>query len=716
MDDLTGIEKKTAMPKDYKQSTGFLEDVARGMGTSVGSMAGFMLGGPTLATAMAYGQMHGYKVQELEEMGVTDPTQLLKGGMVSGALQAPLEAIGAWAMLSRIMKANGTWTSWLLKTVEGAASEGLTEFVQQYPDVYATLLALNPDVSQSDIFSHMAANLGEITEDALYAGAVGAASGGVITGAGASVNVGIEKLVTAKQKAVNEERANRIDFLSNKEELSPEEENELRQTLNLAEDADVKKLLQQAKKQFELDKPIKSEKREAAKAFHERKHGAEQAEANIAIMDALARAAAERGWVKTPAEYYEKLTFEAEDSSMIDEEATEAGLFQTSADLAAEESALRDTVFNAAEADDTRKGMAEIIAEFADTTNPGMIASEFKAYAADAQMMREDLEAKFPDKDEAWIKEQMPAFKQMVADKAAAYQAGLRKLKKQGFRDLYQAESEPRGKITLKTGSIEAIIKHFQAADASTTIHELGHFVTGMLWEQGDSDYLTLAEFAGVDSEAALSGLGGWSTEQLEKVARAFEAYLMEGKSPSQRLQQAFQRMKEWLLDIYRSVKALNVELTDEVRDVFDRLLTTEIERAENPFLEVQEWLNAEEITKRELARRAGEAANMADMEYADLIAQAREMAVTERRKKKAGAEKKLRAEMMKDAERSIENDPFYQMLDELLKNGGMRQSVVEGLYDAALIRDIQTRRPGIIGKDGISPDTIGEQYGPGLL
>ena len=58
----------------------------------------------------------------------------------------------------------------------------------------------------------------------------------------------------------------------------------------------------------------------------------------------------------------------------------------------------------------------------------------------------------------------------------------------------------------------------------------------------------------------------------------------MEGKAPSVDLQPAFQRFKAWLLRIYREVRNLNVELTDEVRGVLDRLLATEeeIKRAED--------------------------------------------------------------------------------------------------------------------------------------
>jgi hypothetical protein len=60
-----------------------------------------------------------------------------------------------------------------------------------------------------------------------------------------------------------------------------------------------------------------------------------------------------------------------------------------------------------------------------------------------------------------------------------------------------------------------------------------------------------------------------------EQFARGFEAYLFEGKAPSIELQGMFQRFRAWMLAVYRELKNLNVDLTDEVRSVFDRMLAS---------------------------------------------------------------------------------------------------------------------------------------------
>ncbi len=70
-----------------------------------------------------------------------------------------------------------------------------------------------------------------------------------------------------------------------------------------------------------------------------------------------------------------------------------------------------------------------------------------------------------------------------------------------------------------------------------------------------------------------------WDTKSEEKFARGFEKYCAEGVAPSSSLWGIFQKMKSWMLDIYKSLKNLRVTLNDDIRAVFDRLLATEEDR-----------------------------------------------------------------------------------------------------------------------------------------
>ena len=58
-----------------------------------------------------------------------------------------------------------------------------------------------------------------------------------------------------------------------------------------------------------------------------------------------------------------------------------------------------------------------------------------------------------------------------------------------------------------------------------------------------------------------------------EQWARGFEAYLREGVAPNEGLRGIFDQFKRWLTSIYRQALDLNVNINDDIRGVFDRLL-----------------------------------------------------------------------------------------------------------------------------------------------
>lgn len=71
-------------------------------------------------------------------------------------------------------------------------------------------------------------------------------------------------------------------------------------------------------------------------------------------------------------------------------------------------------------------------------------------------------------------------------------------------------------------------------------------------------------------------GMAPLTVDQHEQFARGFEKYLATGKAPSIELQDAFARFKRWLVRVYKDLARLNVEISPEVRGVFDRLLASE--------------------------------------------------------------------------------------------------------------------------------------------
>lgn len=168
------------------------------------------------------------------------------------------------------------------------------------------------------------------------------------------------------------------------------------------------------------------------------------------------------------------------------------------------------------------------------------------------------------------------------------------------------------------------VIELFDGANESTAIHEGAHMFLSMLENMSQMSEENVATYFNGDTakaRAALKGMQGdlstirswtaFSEDHLseykgtilekefikyaediragkagamerwmqERFARGFEKYLMEGSAPTKEMRGVFRRFKKWLTDIYKTAKNLgNVELTPEIKDIFDRMISTEAE------------------------------------------------------------------------------------------------------------------------------------------
>ena len=126
----------------------------------------------------------------------------------------------------------------------------------------------------------------------------------------------------------------------------------------------------------------------------------------------------------------------------------------------------------------------------------------------------------------------------------------------------------------------KASVYVFDGADISTLAHEFtGHLGRRFLEKLAESneafgkDYESIKKWAGVKDNT-------WSIRAEEKFARAFERYLREGKAPTKALTTVFENLKKWLTQIYNTIKgsSIDIELTQEVKDVFGGLLGAKAE------------------------------------------------------------------------------------------------------------------------------------------
>ncbi|MGY0607391.1 ADP-ribosyltransferase-containing protein [Stenotrophomonas sp. FS3] len=199
---------------------------------------------------------------------------------------------------------------------------------------------------------------------------------------------------------------------------------------------------------------------------------------------------------------------------------------------------------------------------------------------------------------------------------------------------LFQGGAAPRGQIQI--GPDRAMqISLFKGADLSTFLHESGHFFLEVYRDVATAE--DAAPQLRSDLDALLKWFGVESADQIgvdqhEQFARGFEAYLGEGKAPTPELQSVFSQFKQWILGIYRSLQNLDVELTDEVRGVFDRMLASqeEIEAAQarvgfEPIARDLAEAQALGMTERQFADYQAQVAAAREQAEADLMAQLQE-------------------------------------------------------------------------------------------
>lgn len=154
--------------------------------------------------------------------------------------------------------------------------------------------------------------------------------------------------------------------------------------------------------------------------------------------------------------------------------------------------------------------------------------------------------------------------------------------KEKSPRKVTELAQKAKGKIRLTADDVKAVITLFKNADASTFIHETGHAWLDEMMRYAKAedaptsllkDKKTIDKWLGIKEGEEITRI------QHEKFARGFERYLMEGVAPSRALSDVFAKFKKWLTDIYQAVQKLKAPITDDIRDVFDRLLSAKPEK-----------------------------------------------------------------------------------------------------------------------------------------
>ncbi len=330
----------------------------------------------------------------------------------------------------------------------------------------------------------------------------------------------------------------------------------------------------------------------------------------------------------------------------------------------------------------------------------------------------------------------------------------------------------PRAQIAFGDDITAApsVISLLAGADLSSFIHESGHFFLEVQsdlairiqqqiaagssvgpGERGivDDMNLLLAWFGikGDENQSALDVWAGMTLEEKrehhEKFARGFEAYSMEGRAPSLDLQGVFQRFRSWLVQVYKTLKSLNVELTDDVRAVMDRMLATDTAIAEAEaqrnmgalFRDAKtagmtlEEFNAYQATAQaatESAKDELQARSMADMKW---LSRARDKALKERQ----AEVEELRRQARREVTAEVLSQPVYRAwqflsgradevdvvepgslpvgeIDTTTKKGKLRTSALKEI--APDTWEVLSKRRMTSEDSGMHPEIVAELFG----
>lgn len=291
-----------------------------------------------------------------------------------------------------------------------------------------------------------------------------------------------------------------------------------------------------------------------------------------------------------------------------------------------------------------------------------------------------------------------------------------------------------------------SVISLLRTADLSSFLHETGHYfleVDAHIASQPDAPAEVVADVQNLLSWFGVGTLDMWNAMGVEEkrayheqFARGFEAFLLEGKSPTPELQSIFQRFRSWLLNVYKSLTSLNVELTDEVRDVMGRMLASAeaIQNAEDvrhfkplaetrpPYMTEQAW----DEYQRAFAAATAEgldtlsARTVRDMKW---LANARSKALKRLQAQANDARRQVRAEVTAE----VNAEPVNRARRFITRGTDENNEPIPGAgkLDLATLREMYGEGPdalwrqlraggkyGEAGNDGIHPDVVAENFG----
>jgi hypothetical protein len=251
-----------------------------------------------------------------------------------------------------------------------------------------------------------------------------------------------------------------------------------------------------------------------------------------------------------------------------------------------------------------------------------------------------------------------------------------------------------RAAVTIRKDGY--LINMFQGADPSSLVHETAHVfleemkeavMNGTATKEFEQDYLAVLKWTGNTS-------GELTVADHEKFAKGFEAYLQEGKAPSMEMEPVFASFRRWLTAVYKEAKKqLGVKLNNEVRRIFDRMITAETSTRQTSLDMFSALKTDEELTALNVS---GE-----DRDYLRrLLAKAQQTAEENLIKAKAKSLRQNMKRMREDAKAEVDEDQI--IADQLSKAGGLNRQELLDAYGPSILDTLPGRVPPLVTNNGV--------------
>ena len=537
-------------------------------------VATYALTGPVGAGMFMGSQITGSQYIDLRNKGVA-PERAFGASITNAAMQVPLEQIG----LGKVFKAfpkGSTAAQKAMSLFERSATEAATEFLQAYPESYTNIVALNPDKTTAEHREIFIKDFVETTKQGLLEGAI-AAPFGLIGGAG--------KLATQKEHTnALVEHIEQVQTSIVKSELATQSPEIVEKHLNEVYAGEKVYIDPQGFALYQSENPDVNVKLGITK---------EEVQSALETNEMI------------------EVDFAKYTVATAQDPAIHQALKE---DIAPEETGVTQRIIQERGKMDVAKATEQIkqqdkdIKIEADKAYNNMLASGVeKSVAKNATVLLTRHASTMSDNPAQWLRDNAPVFqggKQVdlptsilaqgmknVVDKGKQLFGIDNKISIPGLPSPETLKQGVKGAIQWQEG--RAVITLFENSDASTVVHEMvGHYFIQNLIEQGNTE--TATDQMQQDRKTSLewAGITNWETatqeqkiEAHEKLAKAAERYLREGVAPTNATRRLFKRFKDWLTRVYSSIEAVGVDINDEIRGVFDRMIITQDEILEQEVL-----------------------------------------------------------------------------------------------------------------------------------